>query len=67
MAGPADLVKLRQVLDFIPSWISDSTTHPKLASLCQTLGLPDLPAQNEGSRFERASASFAALPDTALP
>jgi hypothetical protein len=40
---------------------------PRLASLCQTLGLPEPPAQSEGSKFERASASFAALPDTALP
>jgi hypothetical protein len=54
MAGPADLVRLRQALDFIPSWISNSTTHARLASRCETLGLPEPPGEHEGSKFERA-------------
>jgi hypothetical protein len=67
MAGLADLVRLRQALDFIPSWISDSTTHARLASHCQSLGLPEPPPENAGSKFERALVSFTALPDITLP
>lgn len=67
MASAADLAILRDSLEFIPSHISVSNTHATLAGTCEALGLPTPPQEDEGSKFERASASFAALPDAALP
>jgi hypothetical protein len=67
MAGPADLVRLRQALDFIPSWISNTTTHARLPDLCEALGLPVPPDASEASKLERAAASYAAISDSELP
>ena len=67
MASAADLAKLREALVFVPSHISGSNTHATLAGACEALGLPTPPREDEGSKYERASASFTALPDTALP
>ena len=67
MTSAADLAILREALDFVPSRISGSSTHATLAGACEALGLPTPPRADEGSKYERASASFAALPDAALP
>lgn len=67
MASAADLAILREALYFVPSHISGSSTHATLAGACEALGLPTPPRADEGSKYERASASFAALPDAALP
>lgn len=67
MDGAGDLAILREALEFVPSHISGSTTHATLAGSCDTLGLPTPPSEDEGTKHERASASFAALPDAALP
>lgn len=67
MASAADLAILREALEFVPSHISGSNTHATLAGACEALGLPTPPRKDEGSKYERASASFAALLDAALP
>jgi AbiJ N-terminal domain 3 len=67
VASAADLAILREALDFVPSHISGSNTHAALAGACEALGLPIPPRADEGSKYERASASFVALPDAALP
>ncbi|GAB2962006.1 hypothetical protein LWP59_34645 [Amycolatopsis acidiphila] len=66
MASAADLAKLREVLEFVPSRISGANTHATLTAACEALGLPAPPQANEGSKYERASASFAEVPDAAL-
>lgn len=65
MVSAADLAILRKVLDFLPSHISTSNTHATLAEACEALGLPTPP--DEGTKYERAAANFAALPDADLP
>lgn len=65
MTSAADLAILRKVLEFVPSQISESTTHTTLAAACESLGLPTPP--DEGTKHQRASASFDALPDVGLP
>ncbi|WP_211347102.1 hypothetical protein [Saccharothrix australiensis] len=66
MAGSADLMTLREALDFLPRHLSESATHAELAADCEALGMPTPPSEQEGTKFRRASASFAALPDSAL-
>jgi hypothetical protein len=66
MAG-GDLVILREALEFVPSHIGGFSTHATLAGACEAAGLPTPPCEDEGTKYERASASFAALPDAALP
>ena len=67
MTGAGDLATLREVLEFVPSHISGSSTHTTLAGACEALALPTPPREDEGTKYERASASLAALPDAALP
>lgn len=67
MADASNLAMLRKVLEFVPSHVSGSSTHATLAGVCEALGLPTPPREDEGTKYERASASFAALPDAALP
>lgn len=67
MAGAADLAFLREALQFLPTHISGSNSHATLAGACEALGLPAILRADEGSKYERAPASFTAALDTALP
>lgn len=60
------MMTLREALDFLPRHLSESVTHAELAADCEALGMPTPPSEQEGTKFRRASASFAALPDSAL-
>ncbi|QFZ24524.1 hypothetical protein EKG83_27185 [Saccharothrix syringae] len=66
MAGTSNLEALRDALDFLPRHLSESATHARLATACEALGLPTPPPEEEGTKYHRALASFAALPDSAL-
>lgn len=65
VVGDTDLVALRELLGVVISSIDDLNTHKTLGSACELLGLPTPP--DEGTKHERVSKSFAALPDTHLP
>ena len=59
------LTRLRDVLRPYILALKDAGTHEVLPALCEQIGLP-VP-DREGSKRERISASFDALPDTDLP
>jgi very-short-patch-repair endonuclease len=65
MAGGMDVVVLRQLVGDVVARLAVHNTHPELGGACERLGLPRPPG--EGSKRERVSHSFAALPDADLP
>lgn len=65
VVGDTDLVALRKLLGVVTSSISELSTHKTLDAACEFLGLP--PPPDEGTKYEKVSKSFAALPDTRLP
>lgn len=65
VVGNTDLAALRELLGDVTSSISSRHTHETLGGACELLGLPTPP--DEGTKHERVSKSFAALPDTHLP
>lgn len=60
-----DLVSLRDILRKHVIGLMDGNTHVNLPGACERLGLPPLPA--EGSKRERLTASFQALPEANIP
>ncbi|MDG4834197.1 hypothetical protein O7627_33575 [Solwaraspora sp. WMMD1047] len=60
-----DLVVLRELLQPVIGSLGSGNTHATLGEACERLGLPTPP--EEGTKHERVSASFAALPDSDLP
>src|SRR6266568_5147063 len=65
MATGMDLVKLRQLVGSVVVPELTGYTHRQLDDACVGLGLPEPPG--EGTKRERVSQSFAALPDADLP
>lgn len=64
MASGSELAALREAVGLLPSLIANGSTHKTLAAECEALGLPVPP--DDGTKFERASASFDALLDSNL-
>src|SRR6266567_5083380 len=65
MADGMDLVELRRILGIVVGGLGGRYRHADLGEACVGLGLPEPP--DEGTKYERVSHSFAALPDTDLP
>ncbi|MFF1872800.1 hypothetical protein [Kitasatospora herbaricolor] len=59
-----DPVLLRELVESVVPRLCDHL-HKEIGQACRRLGLPEPPP--EGTRFERVSASFTALPVTDLP
>jgi hypothetical protein len=59
------MTSLRDVLRPYILALKDAGTHPELPGICEQIGLP-LP-QREGSKRDKITASFDALPNTDLP
>lgn len=66
MSGTTSLEALLDALDFLPRHLSESATHTRLPAACEALRLPTPAPEEDGTKYQRASASFAALPDSAL-
>lgn len=60
-----DFVRLRKTLNFCVEVLKNAGTHEELPDICKELGLPSLPV--DGTKRERITNSFDALPDAALP
>ena len=67
MAAGMDLALLRQLVGSVVVPELTGYTHRQLGEACVSLGLPEPPPESEGSKRERVSQSFAALPDADLP
>ena len=67
MSDVMDLVLLRRLVGGVIATLGDHYTHEKLSGACKRLGLPEPPGEDEGTKRQRAQASFAALPDACLP
>jgi AbiJ N-terminal domain 3 len=65
MADGMDLTTLRQLVGSVVVQDLTGYTHRRLGDACVSLGLPEPPG--EGTKRERVSQSFAALPDADLP
>src|SRR6266566_1081087 len=65
MADGMDLATLRQLVGSVVVPVLTGYTHQQLGDACVSLGLPEPPG--EGTKRERVSQSFAALPDADLP
>ncbi|MDG4760490.1 hypothetical protein [Micromonospora sp. WMMD710] len=63
--GDIDFAALRELLQPVTGSLADRNTRPTLGDACERLGLPTPP--DVGTKSQRVSASFAALPDTDLP
>ncbi|MFC0541892.1 AbiJ-related protein [Kutzneria chonburiensis] len=62
----AAMAALCQALAVVPGHLA-GRTHRELADACEAIGLPTPPSQEQGNKFERASASFDAAEDVSLP
>ena len=60
-----NLEKLRELLEPVIMRLA-SYTHKELGAECIRLGLPEPPGEDEGTKRERVSQSFADLPDNDL-
>jgi hypothetical protein len=65
MADGMDLERLHQLVGGVVAGLKDMHTHTRLGQAFVDLGLPRPP--DEGTKAERVSESFAALPDADLP
>jgi very-short-patch-repair endonuclease len=60
-----DIARLRSILAPLIEALKDAGTHTTLPSICDALGLPA--PDTGGSKRDRMTASFNALPDKSLP
>ena len=60
-----DFVGLRKTLRSYVAVLKDAGTHRELPEICKEVGLPHPPA--EGTKFEKITHSFDALPNADLP
>ncbi len=61
-----DIRHLRELLWSEIHWLSQANRHVDLPGVCARLGLPPPPAEDHGSKAQRMSASFDAVPDAQL-